>query len=227
MQPVNRKNFARCFIFGALPIGNMPVRPESGDTVIAADKGLLRLKEIGICPDSVIGDFDSLGYIPQGENITRLPVEKDDTDVGFAVKTALGEGCKEIFVYGALGGKLDHTVANLQLAAMAAEQGAAPFFFGEDIAVTAVCGGSALFTPQCSGRLSVFCIGEPAAGVTIKGAKYTLSGARLLPSFPLGVSNEFTGESAEISVKSGTLLITFQPRKAALPIVKQGSAKIN
>lgn len=178
----------------------------------------MRLNENGVCPDLVIGDFDSLGYIPQGENITRLPVEKDDTDVGFAVKTALKGGCKEIFVYGALGGKLDHTVANLQLAAMAAEQGAVPFFFGEDIAVTAVCGGSALFTPQCSGRLSVFCIGEPSDGVTIKGAKYTLSGARLTPSFPLGVSNEFTSESAEITVKSGTLLITFQPKKPLCPL---------
>ncbi len=227
MQPVNRKSSARCFIFGALPIGNMPVKPEPHDTVIAADKGLLRLEEIGVSPDLIIGDFDSLGYIPQGENITRLPVEKDDTDVGFAVKTALGEGCKEFFVYGALGGELDHTVANLQLAAMIAKNGAIPFFFGEDTAVTAVCCGSARFAPRCGGRLSVFCIGETAVGVTVKGAKYTLSDGQLSPSFPLGVSNEFTGEPAVISVKNGTLLITFQPRKAGLPTVKQVSAKIN
>ena len=129
---------AVCYIFAALETKTLPYIPNKQDYVIAADKGLDNLKKIGIKPDVIIGDFDSLGFVPSGENIKRLPIEKDDTDVGFAVNYAFELGYKEFVIYGAIGGLLDHTVANLQLSAYISSKGGKSVFVGENVFVTSI-----------------------------------------------------------------------------------------
>ena len=200
-----------CYIFGALETKTLPYIPTKQDYVIAADKGLDNLKKIGIKPDVIIGDFDSLGFVPSGENIKRLPVEKDDTDVGFAVNYAFELGYKEFVIYGAIGGLLDHTVANLQLSAYISGKGGKSVFVGENVFVTSITNDT-LKISNGKGRLSVFALSDKAEGVFLSGLKYPLENAVIENTFPIGVSNEFTDKSAKIAVKNGTLLIVSQSR---------------
>lgn len=202
---------AVCYIFAALETKTLPYIPHKQDYVIAADKGLDNLKKIGIKPDVIIGDFDSLGFVPSGENIKRLPVEKDDTDVGFAVNYAFELGYKEFVIYGAIGGLLDHTVANLQLSAYISSKGGKSVFVGENVFVTSITNDT-LKISNGKGRLSVFALSDKAEGVFLSGLKYPLENAVIENIFPIGVSNEFTDKSAKIAVKNGTLLIVSQSR---------------
>lgn len=202
---------AVCYIFAALETKTLPYIPNKQDYVIAADKGLDNLKKIGIKPDIIIGDFDSLGFVPSGENIKRLPVEKDDTDVGFAVNYAFELGYKEFVIYGAIGGLLDHTVANLQLSAYISSKGGKSVFVGDNVFVTSITNDT-LKISNGKGRLSVFALSDKAEGVFLSGLKYPLENAVIENTFPIGVSNEFTDKSAKITVKNGTLLIVSQSR---------------
>ncbi|MBR4910132.1 MAG: thiamine diphosphokinase [Clostridia bacterium] len=196
----------RCFIFGALPVEELKAAPGENDFVIAADKGVLSLEKLGIKPDVIIGDFDSLGFVPEG-NVIKLPVKKDKTDVGYAADYAFEKGYKTFYVYGAFGGLADHTVANLQISADISAKGGRMFLLGEK--QTAFCITDSTVKINGSGRLSVFAFGKKARGVTVTGAEYTLENADLDPFFPLGVSNSFLGAETQISVKSGTLLIIY------------------
>ena len=111
-----------CYIVCALPQSHAFV-PNPGDLVIAADGGYAHLH--GIQADLVVGDFDSLGFIPAGESVVRHPAEKDDTDTMLAVKTGLERGETEFHIYGGMGGRrTDHTVANFQALLYLARRGA-------------------------------------------------------------------------------------------------------
>ena len=94
-----------------------------GDFIIAADKGFRYLQNLGITPDLVIGDFDSLGHTPSGRNIIVLPCEKNDTDMGAAVAEGVERGYKNFILYGATGGRPDHTLANIQLISLLSSRG--------------------------------------------------------------------------------------------------------
>ena len=196
----------RCFIAGAGEYSGS-VMPVQGDYVIAADGGYTELVLHGITPDIVVGDFDSLEGPPEHPNVLQFPAEKDDTDIMIAIKKGFAEGCNTFIIDGGLGGRLDHTFANFQLLAYISKNGARGYLLGRDITITAVTNGSISFSPYTAGRISVFSIGGKAAGLTLTGLKYPLDNATLTDDYPLGVSNEFTGESASITVRSGTLII--------------------
>ena len=204
-----------CVIFCAAECDGLarPIGPES--FVIAADGGLRHTEKLGIAPDAVLGDFDSLGFCPEGANV--FPVEKDDTDAMLAVRLGLERGCGEFLLYGSLDGpRLDHTVANFQTLQFLADHGAAGYLIGNTTMVTVVKNGEITFPAGLSGTISVFCMGPDAVGVTEKGLFYGLENASLTSGFPLGVSNHFTGEAAEISVKNGSLLVLWE-RKCGFP----------
>ena len=204
---------SRCFIFGALPVEYMPEKPADGDLVIAADKGYDTAISLGITPDITVGDFDSRGCAPDVENLVRLNVRKDDTDVGHAVELGFERGYTDFVVYGAVGGLLDHTVANIAIAHDIALRGGRGLFIGEDQSFTVICGGSLSFQPRNDGRISVFSVGGTARGVTVSGLSYEVSDIELPCSSHLGVSNSFVGTKAEISVTDGCLLIVYQNEK--------------
>ena len=103
-----------CYIVGAASLDGVRLSPRPGDYVIAADGGYRSLKDRGIEPDFVMGDFDSLGYRPDHPNVETHPVMKDDTDLGLAVRWALAHGYRRLVMAGALGGRLDQTIASLQ-----------------------------------------------------------------------------------------------------------------
>ena len=124
-----------------------------------------------------------------------------------AVDTGIGKGYAEFHIYGACGGRLDHTLANIQLLASLAERRMKAFIHDGETVVTAVCNGSICFPKNCEGYISVFSHTEKCTGVYIRGLKYTLENAMLSNSFPLGVSNEFIGCNSEIVIGNGTAII--------------------
>lgn len=205
---------SNCIIFCAGEFTGLAAPIKKDDYVIAADGGYRHTCALGVTPDAILGDFDSLGYVP--ENATVFPVEKDDTDAMLAVRLGLEKGYTRFVLYGALDGpRLDHTVANLQTLLFLAEQGAEGCLVGKDQIVTTVC-QSRTFPAGCTGTISVFCLGNDATGVTLENLQYPLKDATLTAGFPLGVSNHFTGKAACISVKGGTLLVIYDRQKGQL-----------
>lgn len=200
----------RCFIFGALPVQEMSEKPDPRDYIIAADKGYDVALSLGLVPDLVVGDFDSRGIVPDVDNLIQLKIRKDDTDVGHAVEIGFEKGYFEFVVYGAVGGLLDHTLANIAIAHDIAVKGGRSLFIGDDYSFT-VLHDTELFIPsRDSGRISVFALGGTARGVSISGLSYELSDHTLPCTSHLGVSNAFIGKPSRISVTDGDLLIVWQ-----------------
>ncbi len=196
----------KCVIFCAAEFDALarPLEPE--DYVIAADGGLIHTQTLGIAPNEILGDFDSLGYLPCGARV--FPVEKDDTDAMLAIRRGLSMGYREFLLYGSLDGpRLDHTVANFQALQFLCGRGAFGYLVGKNTLVTVLQNGWLEFPAGTQGLISVFCMGPDALGVTEEGLKYALDKATLTHGFPLGASNHFTGQPARIQVEQGSLLI--------------------
>lgn len=178
--------------------------------VIAADGGLAHVRKAGITPEAVLGDFDSLGYIPQDARV--FPVEKDDTDAMLAVRHGLARGYRRFVLYGSLDGpRLDHTVANFQTLQFLADHGAEGYLVGKDHMVSVVKNETIVFPGKPKGLLSVFCMGPDAHGVTLKDLQYPLTDGTLSAGFPLGVSNHFQDKPATVTVRNGSLLLIWHP----------------
>ena len=202
----------RCVIFCAGGFEKLAVSIGDDDYILAADGGLAHLQKLGLTPDGIIGDFDSLGYVPQNSQV--FPVEKDDTDSMLAVRKGLELGYKEFILYGALDGpRLDHTIANLQTLLFLESQGAKGTLVGLKYLITTVKNGVLKLPLAESGIVSVFCLGEKARGVTIQGLKYGLENGQLDSSFPLGVSNHFVGKESSVAVEEGTLIVMYDVEK--------------
>jgi thiamine pyrophosphokinase len=178
------------------------------DYIIAADGGLRHTQALGIKPDAVLGDFDSLGFVPEGAQV--FPVEKDDTDAMLAVRLGLEKGFDRFVIYGGLDGpRLDHTIANLQTLCFLAQNGAQGHLVGSSHIVTALRAGQLRFSKTHRGIVSLFCLGE-AACVSIRGLQYELERGELNSHFPLGVSNHFVGQEATVTVHSGTVVALWE-----------------
>lgn len=201
-------NGHECYIIAAGDFFGLRETPDDSDYVIAADAGYRYCRENGIIPDLILGDFDSLGEVPEMPNVIQLPVEKDDTDTVYAAKLGLEKGYRHFLVYGALGGnRSDHTIANMQLLLYLSNRSARGWLFGKDHVWTAVKNGSIKLSGK--GAVSVFCIDGSAKGVSLKGLKYELSDSVISSDFPLGVSNSLDGGEAVISISDGCLLIMY------------------
>ena len=196
-----------CFIFGAMPVENMSVRPTENDLIIAADAGLKSLEALNVTPDLIVGDFDSLDYTPEGDNVIKHPVKKDETDTILAIDIAFSKGYSSFIIYGCLGGRLDHTLGSIQTASYIAEKGGTILFIDKETFLTIIKENTITFTDKNQGTVSVFAISEKAEGVNISGLLYTVENAVLTPDYPLGVSNEFIGENSKITVSNGKLCI--------------------
>ncbi|MDD6461042.1 MAG: thiamine diphosphokinase [Bifidobacteriaceae bacterium] len=260
------------------------LRPGATDTaplIIAADGGLDHAAALGITPDFVIGDFDSVAskldiaaitataaadtantsaktsddtsnttvnvatrfatqspaqsalapYITgiltsgpfAGTPVITLPSQKDDADMMSALKAGWTAGAREFHILGGLGGRLDHTLGNVQLLTFVSRAGGTAFLYGDRIAATAVTDGSVRFPAMPVPRfpmVSVFSAGDESHGVRIEGLKYEVSDFTISNDVAQ-LSNELIGIPATISVERGTLIITY-PAAIAPPAVKNG-----
>lgn len=195
-----------CVIFCAAGFDSLAEGIGNEDFVIAADGGLKHTQGLGIRPDVILGDFDSLGFVPEGAEV--FPVEKDDTDAMLSVRRGLDRGYRRFVIYGGLDGeRLDHTLANFQTLQYLADRDASGYLVGKRYLATVVKNGTLAFPAGAEGILSVFCLGPDAKEVTLTGLQYPLENGVLTSGFPLGVSNHFVGEKAEISVKNGSLFV--------------------
>jgi thiamine pyrophosphokinase len=183
---------------------------------IACDGGLRHFAPLGIEPDLLIGDFDSAPgdllahYRGKGTEMLPFPAEKDETDLALAVGYAVGLQPASVLILGALGGRIDHTLANFQVLAQALFT---PIeIWDENTSIQLIhsqINDDTYFTfPREDYRtLSLFPMGTAAAGITTRGLKYPLYNETLSVGETRGVSNEFTCRTAAVAVKSGMLLV--------------------
>ncbi|MCR5755254.1 MAG: thiamine diphosphokinase [Acetatifactor sp.] len=211
---------AKCIIIGAgdFTISEIPV--SENDYVIAVDGGLSYCGILNLEPDLIIGDFDSVSdgemeaintlreQIP--DRIITLPREKDDTDMLAAIKHGLNLGYSDFRIYAGMGGRFDHSFANVQCLLYLKNHDAVGYLIDGTGMVLVAKNEAIHLRAGLEGLLSVFCLGQKAEKVSITGMKYSLENARLTNDFPLGISNEFTGEEAVISVEDGELLCVIQ-----------------
>lgn len=200
-----------CYIFGAGEFSPCEITLSDDDLVIAADGGYDHLIGMGLRADIALGDFDSVtSYEIWEDNICEkftYPPEKDDTDMMLAIKLGLSKSYKNFAIYGGLGGRLDHTLANIQALSFIASEGAQAVLYHEHYALTVIKNSSFTIPKDTSGYISIFSLSDKSENVTIKGLKYQVEGVTLTNNFPLGVSNEAIGKKGIISVENGTLLI--------------------
>ena len=196
---------SRCVLLCASPeFVWAPLRPD--DYIIACDGGYRQAR--GRAVALFVGDMDSApGALPEDLEKLVAPVEKDDTDAGLAVRHALSKGFSEFLMLGALGGRLDHTLGNLQLAGFIADCGGRCTLRGARETVYTVRDGRLTLRLAAGRTVSVFAFGDKAEGVTLRGMKYPLCGATLSNTFPIGVSNVVQSDEASVEVERGTLLV--------------------
>lgn len=210
-----------CVIFCAGDFDALASPISPSDFIIAADGGLLHTRALRLHPDVILGDFDSLGEIPNEADVCVYPVMKDDTDSMLAVRMGLEKGFRRFLIYGGLDGpRLDHTIANFQTLVYLAEHDAQGILVGKKYLSTVLRNGSLAFPPSAAGILSIFCMGESAKGVTLEGLLYPLKEATLTAGYPLGVSNHFTGKAAHVQVRRGNLLLLWD-RANGLPVFQE------
>lgn len=226
--------------------------------VIAADGGLDHAAALGLTPDFVIGDFDSVrsrldiarnnadaaaaaattaaalapfisGTLASGAfagtPVITLPSQKDDADMLSALKAGWAAGAREFHIIGGLGGRLDHTLGNVQLLTFISRAGGSAFLYGSRITATAVTDGSVRFSPAPVPQfpmISVFSADNESHGVRIRGLKYEVSDFTVSNAIAQ-LSNELVGLDASISVEHGTLIVTY-PAAIAPPVVTNGVA---
>ena len=201
----------KAFIYtgGTIYAKNITEHPKGDDLIIAADSGALNASSLGVTPDIVMGDLDSLdkAYIPESAELMQVPAEKDFTDTQLAVDTAAKKGASEIIIIGGLDGRLDHTLSNLAiLEDLYGKRIHAHITNGQN-RVRYINSTSTLIPRSGYKYLSLLCLSEKVKGVSIEGCKYPLKNVTLKRNFQYAVSNEITGNCALVSVRQGGIYI--------------------
>jgi thiamine pyrophosphokinase len=183
-------------------------KPEKGDLVIAADAGYLTAKKMGITPDILLGDFDTLGVenIPDGIECLRAPAEKNDTDTQLAVQVAAERGVWEIVIIGGMSGRIDHTLSTLAILEDLWERKAGRIYATLTDGKNRVrfLRNSGAILPRSQYRFfSLIAADETVKGITLEGCKYPLKNGRISRRNQWAVSNEITGNCALVEIKRG------------------------
>lgn len=207
-------------------LGNARLRPSPAlrrvlrgtDLVICADGGARTARSLGIVPHVVVGDMDSAGAgslawaRARGARLIAHPREKDKTDAQLAVEYALRAGAREIELLGVLGGRLDHTLANIGLLVYAAGRGCPARILHERTELF-LAGARTTIRGRAGDLVSLIPLSAAAAGVTTRGLKYPLRNGALRMDATRGISNEMTGPSAVVKVRRGWLLVVVTHRR--------------
>jgi thiamine pyrophosphokinase len=180
--------------------------------LICADGGARYVHALGLTPDLIVGDMDSLNgelqrdFVMKGSRIIRYPEAKDETDSELALQMAIMMTPDEIRIYGALGARIDHTLANLALLSVAADRGIETRLLDEWCEIILVR-QTTVIEGGIGQTVSLFAFGGEAKGVTLEGFEYPLRNATITPDRPIGVSNRLTAAQGVISMESGDLLV--------------------
>lgn len=210
-------NKGNCILIGAgdLTVSEIPVG--ENDLCIAVDAGYEYCKLLEITPDYILGDFDSIGE-KEAENVAEiakteedkviiLPVEKDDTDMLAAIKLGLAEGYQSFRIYGGMGGRIEHTIANIQCLLYLKEHNAVGYLMDGTGMILVAKEEEISFQDSMEGYMSLFSMGDRAT-VSIENMKYLLKEREITNSFPIGISNEFIlGKKGKVTVHKGAVVM--------------------
>lgn len=202
----------KCMIIAPLYRGEMRewLEKKDGDLLICADGGYDAAVKHGLVPDLVIGDFDSMPYDHvRGCGSIRLPVHKDDTDMVVCLEEGRRRGYTSFRIAGCLGGRLDHTISNLQCLYDCALRGEDAWMCDGQNMVTVLLPGRYTFPRREGCKFSLLSYTPQVKGVKLRGTVWELTDAELSNRYPLGVSNEITGERAELSFEEGALIVLY------------------
>ena len=208
----------RCVILGGGDIicyESAAARLVPDDFIICADSGYHHCAPLDITPDLLVGDFDSIGKMPDGVEILRYRTDKDYTDTGLAAEYALEHRFESILLLGMTGGgRIEHTLANLQTAAHCAAFCEVSLYDGRSniTVIRANSPTSRKLQPLDEHYFSLLAFSELCRDVTITGGKYPLNSYNLRYDEARAVSNEFCGQPVTISFESGTLLVVVTPK---------------
>lgn len=206
-----------CIVIGAGDFTPVDILKKEDDMCIAVDGGYLYCRMMGIEPDLIVGDMDSIDESVekelaqvkenQPERLVILKPEKDDTDTLAALRIGMEKGYKDFCIYGAMGGRIEHTIANIQCLNYLKNNGAKAYIMDANVMMTVIKEETVRFNSEMDGYMSLFALGEKAEGVTITGMKYLLDKAVVTNDYPIGISNEFIGVEGQITVEKGMLLL--------------------
>lgn len=200
----------RCVIVGGADIqryDRVRAHLREDDFYICCDSGLRHREALGITPDLIVGDFDSHKNPLLDIETIVLPCEKDDTDTAFAVKEAMKRGFQDFLLTGVIGGRLDHTLGNISLLLMLDARGNRAAAL-DDCSELEIVSDRPVRIENRYPYFSLLNISGLARGITIRNAKYPLSGAEITCEYQYGISNEvLPGMTAEVSVEEGRLLL--------------------
>ena len=192
----------KCICVGAGDKPNKNIVKESGDLLVAVDGGWNYIDENIV--DMVVGDFDSLGYQPDSDKVVKLEVRKDYTDMWVACQKGYELGYREFWLYGATGGRFDHTIANIQLATNLAKKGCEVVV--KDNSFDLIVTSSQVVLDDMVGRnVSVFAVDN--AVVDLIGLDYSAQNLTINNDFPIGVSNRVVQERAVVKIRRGVAVI--------------------
>ena len=195
---------------GAIHPDNIHIKPDRDDLIIAADSGLNHAKNLGLTPAVVVGDYDSLGRVPEPGSdveVITVPAEKDETDTQLAIRLALSRGADDVHVIGGLGGRLDHTLSNLAILEALAQKKVRCVIEDGQNRVRLLQSDSTILPRSGYTYVSLLALDPIVKGVEIEGVKYPLKNAKLTRTFQYAVSNEITGNCCFIAVRKGSILV--------------------
>ena len=201
----------RCIIIAPLYRGEERelLTPHPGDLLLCADGGYAAAKAYELQPDLVIGDFDSSSDgVPTDCACRVLPVHKDDTDLVVCIREGRDRGYREFLIAGALGGRMDHTIAALQCLKDCALRGEQAWLVDGQNRITVLTPGTYdLSAYRMEGRsLSLLAATPAVRGVTLTGTLWELQDAVLTDRYPLGISNQYVGD-ARLTFTEGMLYL--------------------
>lgn len=192
------------------------------DKLVCADGGARHLKNMGLTPQVIIGDMDSLTpeilahFMERGSRISRHPREKKETDTQLALEYAWQLLPREVRIYGGMGGRIDHTLANISLLAAGANKGVPTKLVDEWCEVSVITKSTAI-EGLIGQTVSLLPLASPAAGIDLKGFAYPLDGGRMELGAPYGISNLLAADRAVVSIATGSLLLVKYHQQDTFP----------
>lgn len=204
----------RCVIISGSPDTNVEEIKSlcsSDDFIVCADSGYSFAKKAGLTPNLIIGDFDSLKEeLPQNTEVVKLNTHKDDTDTEHCVMECIRRGYKDFLLLGSIGGRTDHTFANIATLAFLSEYNYNGIARNNGEEIRILKEGSYEMNNKKGLIFSVFPYGCESVNVTYKGAEYMLNNKTLTYNVSRGISNVFVDDEAEITINRGrAILLTY------------------
>lgn len=204
----------RCVIISGSPDTNVEEIKSlctSDDFTVCADSGYSFAKKAGLTPNLIIGDFDSLKEeLPQNTEVVKLNTHKDDTDTEHCVMECIRRGYKDFLLLGSIGGRTDHTFANIATLAFLSEYNYNGIARNNGEEIRILKEGSYEMNNKKGLIFSVFPYGCESVNVTYKGAEYMLNNKTLTYNVSRGISNVFVDDEAEITINRGrAILLTY------------------